>query len=195
MLRNYIKTAFRSLLKNKTYSLLNIGGLAIGIACAAFIFLWVADEMTFDSVHEKKDRLYIVKENQQYVDHVFTHSSTPGLLGPSIQDDIPGIANTCRMSEENSTLFTEGERSFYALGKYADPSVFSMFTLPFVQGDPQTAFQQLHAIVLTEASAKKFFGTDKNIIGKSILADRKQDYIVTGVVKDMPTNSSITFSG
>src|ERR1700749_4406911 len=99
MLRNYIKSAFRSLTKNKAYSFLNIFGLAIGIACAALIFLWVEDEVHFDAVNVKKGSLYIIRENQQYDIKVFTHSSTPGLLGPAIQADIPGIANTCRVSE------------------------------------------------------------------------------------------------
>src|SRR5258708_28443941 len=99
MLKNFIKTAIRSLQKNKAYSFLNIFGLAIGIAIAALIFLWVEDEVNYDSNNVKKDKLFIVRENQKYDTYVFTHSSTPGPLGHSIKDELPGVANICRTSE------------------------------------------------------------------------------------------------
>lgn len=185
---------WRSLVKNRAYSFLNIGGLAIGIACASLIFLWVEDEVNFDSVNTKKDRLYIVRENQKYDTYVFTHSSTPGVMGPVMQAELPGIANTCRVSEgETPLLFASGDKSVFAAGKYAEASIFSMFTLPFVQGNATSAFSQLHSLVITEKTAKKFFGNDQNIIGKSIRVDNKQNYIVTGVLKDIPSNSSLQF--
>lgn len=193
MLKNYIKTAFRSLLKNKTYSFLNIFGLAIGIACAAFIFLWVEDELNYDAVNTKMDRLFIAKENQQYVDHIFTHSSTPGLFGPAVKAEVPGIANTCRTSEEQSFLFGQGDKGVYASGIYADASLFSMFTMPFVEGNAGTALSQVHSLVITQAAAKKFFGSDANVLGKTIRVDNKQDYVVGGVVKDFPANTTVGF--
>jgi putative ABC transport system permease protein len=194
MIKNYMKTMWRSLAKNRTYSLLNIGGLAIGIACAAFIFLWVEDEVNYDSVNVKKDRLYLVEENQKYDTYVFTESSTPGLMAPAMKAELPGVANTARSTEgETSFLFAKGDRSVFASGKYVDPSIFSMFTLQFVQGSAATAFQQLHSLVITEKTAIKFFGNDKNIIGKSIRIDNKQDYVVSGVLKDLPANSSLQF--
>jgi len=126
MIKNFIKTALRSLQKNKAYSFLNIFGLAIGIAIASLIFLWVEDEVNFDANNVKKDRLYIVRENQKYDTYVFTHSSTLGPLGPAIKDELPGIANICRTSEgETSLLFAKGDRSFFASGKYAEQSIFS----------------------------------------------------------------------
>ena len=143
MIKNYIKTAFRSLTKNKAYSFLNIFGLSIGIVCAALIFLWVEDEVNYDSVNVKKDRLYLVKENQKYDAYIFTHSSTPGIMGPELKETLPGIANACRTSEGQETfLFSQGDKSVYASGKYADPSIFSMFTLPFTQGNARSAFAQ-----------------------------------------------------
>lgn len=185
---------WRSLVRNRAYTFLNIGGLAIGIACASLIFLWVEDEVNFDSVNTKKDGLYIVRENQKYDTYVFTHSSTPGVMGPVMQAELPGIANTCRVSEgETPLLFANGDKSVFAAGKYAESSIFSMFTLPFVQGNASSAFSQLHSLVITEKTAKKFFGNDKNVIGKSIRVDNKQNYIVTAVLKDIPTNSSLQF--
>jgi predicted permease len=194
MLKNYIKTAIRSLTKNKAYSFLNIFGLAIGIAIAALIFLWVEDETNYDAVSVKKDRLYLAWENQKYDTYVFTESSTPGVMGPAMQAELPGVANVCRTSEETtSLLFTQGDKSVYASGKYAEASIFSMFTLPFVQGNASSALSELHSLVITEKTAKKFFGDEKNIVGKTIRVDNKQDYIVTGVLKDIPANTTMQF--
>ena len=94
MFRNYFKTTFRNLWRNKGYSFLNIFGLAIGITCAGLIFLWVEDEVNWDSFNSKKDRLYYVRENQKYDTYTATFSSTPGLLAPAMQSEMPGIANT-----------------------------------------------------------------------------------------------------
>ncbi|HEX8357221.1 MAG TPA: ABC transporter permease, partial [Segetibacter sp.] len=154
MLRNFLKTATRNLWKNKTNTFLNVFGLAIGIACAGLIFLWAEDELGYNTVHAKRDRLYMVRENQQYESGLFTHSSTPGVMGPEMQKDIPGISATCRTSESlTSMLFTIGDKTIYSSGLYAEPSLFSMFTLPFVEGSAQQPFSQLNSLVLTEKAA------------------------------------------
>ena len=191
---NFFKNTFRNLWKNKGYSFLNIFGLAIGIACSGVIFLWVKDEVSYDNFNAKKDRLYYVRENQAYDSYTATFGSTPGLLGPAIHDEIPGIANTCRTSEEQSTLlFSIGDRSVYASGKYAEASLFRMFTLPFAEGNAESAFKELYSIVITQATAKKLFGNDRSVIGKTVRVDNKQDYRVTGILKDIPQNSSLQF--
>lgn len=180
--------------RNKAYNFLNIFGLAIGIACAALIFLWVEDELNFDKVNVKKERLYAVRNNQSYDAGIFTHWSTPGVLGPAILKEIPGIANTCRKSEGlASTLFTIDDKPIYANGCYAEPSVFDMFTIPFVEGNPKTAFSQLYSIVLTEKTVKKFFGSEQKVVGRKLRMDNSQDYVITGVVKDFPENTSMQF--
>ena len=194
MIKNYFLAALRHLRTNKAYSALNIVGLAIGMACAAMIFLWVEYEVNFDQANVKKDRLYMAFQNQQYDAGITTFSSTPAVMAPAMQKEIPGIANTCRSSEDNpSLLFSIGDRSMYALGKYADASLFSMFTLPFVQGNAKTAFSQLYSLVITEKTAKKFFGNDKNVLGKTVRVNNKRDYIISGVIKDLPGNSSLQF--
>ncbi|PWT78261.1 MAG: acetylornithine deacetylase [Bacteroidetes bacterium] len=194
MFANYFKTAWRNLWKNKGYSLLNIFGLAIGIAIAGLIFLWAENESTWDMFNVKKDRLYFVDENQKYDTYTATFGSTPGLLGPAMQAEIPGIANTCRTSEgDMNYLFRIDDKSMYASGKFVEPSLFTMFTLPFVQGNPATAFKQLRSMVITEKAARKFFGEEKNVIGKTVTVNNKQDYTITGVIKDIPENSSLQF--
>lgn len=193
MIKSYFKTSIRNLLKNKGYSFLNIFGLATGIACAGLIFLWVEDELSFDQFNEKKENLYFVRENQKYDAYTATFGSTPGLMGPAMKAEIPGIANTGRIYDTDATLFTIGDKTMYSGGIYTDSSLFSMFTLPFVQGNPAKVFEQRYSLVVTEKAAKKFFGNDGNIVGKKVRVDNKQDYIITGVLKDIPQNSSLQF--
>ncbi len=193
MFETYFKTTIRNLWKNKGYNFLNIFGLAIGIACAGLIFLWVEDELSWDQFNTKNDRLYRIRENQKYDTYVATFGSTPAPMAPVMQQEIPGVANTCRIVAWNTKLITIGNRSMYAFPNYADSSLFSMFTFSFVQGSPATAFSQLYSMVVTQSTAKKFFGEEKNIIGKSVRVDNKQDYIITGVIKDIPKNSTVQF--
>jgi putative ABC transport system permease protein len=194
MFKKYLQVALRNLRNNKTFSFLNILGFGIGIACAALIFLWVEDEMNFDSNNLKRDRMFLVKMNAKTDAGMFTHSSTPGPLAEALQTTVPGVASTCRVTESLEPVkFNIGDNAVYASGKYVEPSFFSMLTLPFVQGNAQNAFSPLYSIVITETTAKKFFGEDKNIIGRSVRADDKQDYVITGVLKDLPKNSTIQF--
>ncbi len=194
MFRNSIKAGLRNFWKNKSYSFLNILGLAIGIACAGLIFLWVEDETNFDRVHVKKDRLYMVLNNWPFLQHFSTYESTPGLMGPAIKAEIPGVANTCRTTDGKSTqLIAIGNKSVYSDGSYADSSLFSMFTIPFVQGNASTAFIQTHSMVITEKAARKYFGREDSVLGRTVRLDNKQDYRITGVVKDFPENNSIQF--
>ncbi len=193
MIKNYFKTSIRNLFKNKGYSFLNIFGLAIGIACAGLIFLWVEDELGYDKFNAKKDYLYYIRENQKYDTYTATFGSTPGPLAPAMQEEIPGVANTCRVNDQDATLFTIGDNAMYAGGIYTEASLFSMFTLPFIDGDAKSVFKERYSLVITEATAKKFFGNTQNVVGKTVRLDNKQDYVVTGVIKDIPKNSSLRF--
>jgi predicted permease len=193
MFLSFLHATFRNLLKNKVYSFLNIFGLAIGIACAGLIFLWIEDEVNYDKAHLKRDNLYAVLCNWKYAGNLVTTWSTPGPLGPAIKAEIPGIKNSCRTSEDQTALIDTGEKSVYATGRFAETSLFEMFTLPFVQGNPQHAFKQLHSVVITEKAARKLFGVEKNCIGKTIRLDKQQEYVVTGILKDLPPNSTLQF--
>lgn len=194
MFRTNLKTAFRNLWKNKSYNILNILGLAIGIACAGLIFLWVEDEMTFDKVHVKKERLYRINVNKVFDGRTFTMGSTPRPLAAALKSEIPGIVNATRASDmPQHSLFSFDNKALYASGRYVDPAIFSMFTLPFVQGNAHNAFAQLHSLVVTESTAKKFFGEAGNVVGRTVRIDNEQDFVVTGVLKDLPENSSLRF--
>jgi len=194
MLKSFFITAQRMLSKNRTYSFLNIFGLAIGIACAGLIFLWVGDEVSYDHANVRRDRLYMVLENEVLANDIRTDGVTPGPMAPVMKTELTGIDNTCRATlDDKPRLFTIGDHAVLAAGKYVDSSLFSMFTLPFVQGNAQSVFARPFSIVLTESTAKKFFGADKTVVGKTVRMDNNQDYVVSGVIKDLPHNSSLQF--
>jgi ABC-type antimicrobial peptide transport system permease subunit len=193
MFKNYIKAAFRNLLKNKGYSFLNIGGLAIGMACAGLIFLWVEDELTFNHYFSNRDNLYKTKDRQTYDGNTFTFDATPGPLAEAMKTEIPGLKNTARTTWGNQVLFTAKDKPIYEQGLFVDSSFLTMFQLQFVQGNAKTAFTQLHTLVISETMAKKFFGTTQ-VIGKTLKVDNKQDYEVSGVFMDLPKNVSFSFN-
>ena len=192
MFKNYFKTALRNLWNNKSYSLLNILGLSIGITCAALIFLWVENELNYNKSNEKIDRVYQVMENQPFDAKTYTFSATPGVLAQAMKAEIPGIKNTSRATWKQNTLFNIGDKSIYELGQYLDSSMFSIFTIPFIKGNPSTAFNQLNSLVISEKMAKSFFGST-DVIGKYLKVDNKEDYVISGVFKDLPDNSTYTY--
>jgi putative ABC transport system permease protein len=193
MFQNYFKTTFRNLWKNKGYSLLNIGGLAIGIACAGLIFLWVEDEVTFNHYFSNRDNLYKVKDQQTYDGTTFTFDATPGPFAQGIKAEIPGIKYTARTTWGNQTLFSIGDKNINEMGMYVDSSFLFMFQLKFIKGNAATAFSQLHSIVITEKMAYKFFNSI-DVLGKTLKVDNKQDYVISGIIKDLPENVSIKFN-
>ena len=193
MFKNYFKRTLRNLWKNKTYSFLNIFGLAVGIAAAALIFLWVEDEVTFNHNFAKRDYLYHVMQNEKSDAGISTNGSTPGPLAAALKTDIPGVVNSGRLSWAMDELAVVGDKSIKENGMYADPSVLSMYTLPFVYGNPSNALNDPQSVVIDESMSKKFFG-NTNPVGKIIKMNAKGAYSVdgaykvTGVFKDLPAN-------
>ncbi len=192
MFSNYLKIAFRNIQRNKTYNFLNIFGLAVGIACAALILLWVEDEMNYDHFFPNRDNLYIVKDKQTYEGKTSVFDATPSPLAQAIKAEIPGIKTTARSTWGNEMLFSLADRSIYESGRYVDAGFLNMFSLPFIKGNAASAFAQLYSVVVSEKMAKKFYGST-DIIGKTLKVDNKQDYIVSGVFKDLPENVSFKF--
>jgi putative ABC transport system permease protein len=192
MFKNYLKTALRSLWKNRAYGFLNISGLAIGIACAALIFLWVEDELTYNHYFSNRDNLYKVKDRQTYDGTTFTFDATPGPLAQGMKTEIPGIKSTARTTWGNRLLFSLGDKAIYEQGMYVDSSFLTMFQLKFSRGTSAGAFSQLHSLVLSETMARKFFETT-DVIGKTLKVNNDQDYVITGVIKDLPENVSFKF--
>ncbi|MDO3644971.1 ABC transporter permease [Mucilaginibacter sp. L3T2-6] len=192
MIKNYLKTTIRSLLKNKGYSFLNISGLAIGIACASLIFLWVQDELTFNHNYQKRDQLYTIYENQTYNGKVSTFHATPGPMARVLKAEIPGIKNAARTNGFDQQIFALGDKVINEKGSYADEELFSMLQLPFVYGNAANAFKELRSVVISETMAGKFFG-NANPVGKTLKVNNEQAYTVSGVFKDLPKNSTFQF--
>lgn len=189
MLRNYFKIAWRNIWKNKGYSFLNIFGLAIGIACASLIFLWVENEMSYDNYFANKDDLYKVKTFLPNDNNINTYDATSGLLAASMATDIPSVKNLSRSSVSLQKLFSSSEKNLYAKGNYIDPSFLDMFKLKFLKGSASTAFNQMYSVVLTQKLANKIFGSTEGIIGKRIKIDNDREYVVNGIIENLPNTS------
>jgi len=191
MFKNYLKTTFRNTTRHKGYSFINLTGLAIGIACTLLILLWVKDELSYDRFHENgKDIYRIMSYGTKYM--IEGIDGTPAPLAPAIKEEVPGIVNYARFSDVSKLVCKYGDKVFYETrGLIADPSIFEIFTFPFVQGNPKTAFSEPLDVVITETMAKKYFGTE-DPIGKTIEVEGNPA-AVKGVIRDIPYNSHIQF--
>ncbi len=192
MILNYIKIAYRSLLKNKGYSFLNIFGLAIGITCASLIFLWVEDEVSFNTQFPKQDHVFYLPTNQKYEGKWRTFYSTPGPLAADLKNEIPGIIRATRSSSE-SRLFSVKDKAINRTGRYADADIFEIFSLHFIEGNTTTAFNNPEAIVLTQTMAETLFGKGKSAMGEIIKVNNRDNYVVTGIIEDLPQNITFKF--
>jgi len=194
MIKNYIRIAIRSLVRNKLFSTVNILGLAFGIGSALLIFLWVKDELQVDHFHANTGRLYRVMENQKYTDgRIFTFASTPGPMAPFIKDKYPEIEKAARFTWNVSHLVQVGEKGFFESGRYADQDFIEMFSFPLLAGDVRTALKEKNSVVIGRAMAEKYFGKVEDAVGKLVTMDTKDTYTVTGVLADIPKSSSIQF--
>lgn len=193
MLKNYILTTLRSLRNKPTYSLLNVAGLALGIACATLIFLWVEDELTWDQKVTDRNQIYQVRLNMPYNGTITSFDGAPGPLAPEAIKTISGIRYAVRLSRDERRLFTIGNKLLYENGTFADSSYFDMLKIPFLKGSPAGCMRLKHSIVLTESTARKFFGGTEPI-GKTLVMNNNINYTVTGVVADFPKNVTLQFN-
>jgi len=193
MIKNYLRIAWMRFRKERSYGLINLLGLSIGIASAMLILLWVEDEINFDNTYTKKELLYAVRENQTYDGKVRTFDNTPGPFAAAVKAEIPGVVNSCRTAFRRGILFSAGEKAIYERGCYTDSSFFSMFTISFLEGSAKDAFKQLNGVVISDAMAKRFFGEEKNVVGKTLKVDNSRDVVVTGVIKEPVENSTLQF--
>jgi len=196
MIRNYFKMAWRSLLKQKGFSFINIFGLATGMACSLLIFLFVKDETSYDRFHHDAGHIYrVVKDFVNDDGSRLPDATTPPALAPAMQKDIPEIAITTRVFPGwgANFLIKYGDKKISEDKLYrVDSSFFDVFTFPFVHGNAKDAFKEVQSIVLTESSAKRYFGND-NPVGKILQIDRLGNLMVTGVIKDVPHASHFHF--
>jgi len=195
MLKSYIKIAIRNLKKHKVYSFINIFGLALGMACCILILLWVQDEVRYDRFHKNRNNLYRVYTEVQYSDgrsNLFSESYFP--LARVLKTECPDVVDAIRYSFEPGILIKFEERIFTNNHiAFADPSFFNLFTFPFIKGDPVTTLDEKFSVVITEEMSQKYFGSE-DPIGKVLNINNQSDLKVTGVIKNLPKNSSFQFN-
>ncbi len=187
MFQNYLKTAWRQLLRHRAFSFINVAGMALGMAVCISIFLWVWDEMSFDRFHENADK--ISRINLLAQGQMWPVTAIP--LGPALENDYPEIEISARY-RGTAGLIAHEDMKFEENGAYADPAFLKMFSFPLLEGNPDTALSPPDAILLTQELAAKVFG-EGDPVGRHILMDGSQDLQVTGVLADIPSNSSLRF--
>ena len=186
------ENCFQEHKKYKGYSLINIAGLAIGMAVCILIMLWVLDELSYDRYHENADRIYRLILDAEVGSHLRAPVTMPP-AGPAMVEEFPEVVKAVRIGRPGRVPVKVEERQFQEdkVG-YADHSIFEIFTFPFISGDPQTALKAAYSVVITESMAKKYFG-DEDPIGKILRIGGETDYTVTAVVENVPRNSHFTF--
>jgi len=189
MIKNYLKIAFRNLKKNKGFTAINIVGLAIGMAAAILIMLWVNSQLSFDKIYPKADQLYAVGSLEPSDEGLTVWFSTPKPLAQVVKNDIPEVKEVSRVSNSGGFLFTIGDKKIVAgSGRFVDSTFLNMFELPVLAGNPQSALKAPSNIVLTKSLALSLFGTT-DIIGKTIKIDSTESVNVSAVLGDIPSNS------
>jgi len=180
MFKNYLKVAFRNIIRHKTYTFINIAGLAVGIACCAVIIIYVKNELTYDSYHNDAERIYRIATHKISAIGESRSSSTPGPLGPALEENFPQVELAVRIippfENKDNVLVQRKNNLFYETRIwFADPEVFQMFHIPFRQGDPATALSHPRTVILTENMAAKYFGNE-DPIGKTLKIELDYDY-------------------
>ncbi len=190
MLTNFLKIAMRNLLRNRGFSIINISGLAVGMASAILILLWVKHEFSYDAFHTKSDRIYRLYSRDVGNDAVNVWGFTSSLLGPELAQSFSEVEDQSRISVV-FFLLTNGENKQNIGGAFADPSLLSMFDFASVDGR-KAEFKDDFSVILTESLAKRLFGNE-DPIGKSVLVENRDQFTVTGVVRDQPKNTFFEF--
>lgn len=197
MIKNYLKIAFRNLFKHKLYSLINIFGLAVGIACCVLIMLYVNNEWSYDEFHSKSDRLYRAWVHEDYGNNeIYFNSVTPLVLKSTLQESIPEVESVSRFFNFNSLVRkAEGSQAQSETISMVDSSFFGMFDFSLLEGNAETAFSNPGSVVITKETASRFFEGDNALqqVLSIRIGDTFQEFIVTGVIENPPANSSLQF--
>ncbi|MDB5089606.1 MAG: putative transport system permease protein, partial [Mucilaginibacter sp.] len=200
MIRNYLKTAYRSLLKNKGFTVLNVLGLSVGLATCLLIVFYLVDELSYDRYNTKADRIYRLTLDAQLNGHGGLYATSEGPLLSAIKNIFPEIEKSVRVVDA-SGLFISPSKYYFKKGAqniqetnvvYTEPGLFDIFTLPMVDGSPSTALNDPHSAVITESTAKKYFNK-VNVVGETLTLNDTSTYKITGVIKDLPAQSHFNY--
>lgn len=193
MLKNYLKTSVRNLLRYKSYSIINIFGLTIGLATTLFIFLWVMDEMSYDQFHVKRDRIFRVMSNYIYPDgKIETYGATTAMLADAMRAELPELDEVTQATWNADLLIKHNNTSFTETGFYAHSGLFSIFSFPIVSGNAANPLPNPKSIAISRKVARKFFGSE-DPIGKALQVNHTNDFTITSVFADVPENSTLQF--
>jgi putative ABC transport system permease protein len=193
MIKNYIKIAFRTLLKSKGFTAINVLGLALGLATCLLIVFYVFDELSYDKYNVNADSIYRINNDIKFGGNEGSYATTPTVLGPSLKANFPEIKEVARLRKMGKVWVKKGNQNIPEVKlTYADPTIFSVFTLPMVQGQTTTALKEPHSVVVTEETAQKYFN-NTNVVGKVLTFNDTAFYKVTGVIKNIPTQSHFDF--
>ncbi len=191
MFANYVKIALRNILRHRSFSIINLFGLALGMTCCFLMMMWVVDEMSWDKFHTNAGTLYRVEQDQPTPQGPFHVYLTPDPMGPALLAELPEVQNASRVAFPGVLLVRAGEKVFYeSNAATVDPSYLEMFSFPLVRGDSKTALRDPSSIVLTEEVAQKYFGND-DPLGKTLLVNSKYPFTVTGILRNLPTNTNL----
>jgi putative ABC transport system permease protein len=198
MLRNYLKTAFRNLWRNKGFSTINILGLAIGLATCLLIFIYVMDELSYDRWNVNADRIYRIDNDVKFGGNSMSLAVAPAPAGPTFLRDYPEVEKETRFRTDGGRLVKKGNQNIKEEAVVlADSTLFEVFTLPMIAGDPHTALKDAHTVVITERMAEKYFdatpATVSTVVGRTLTINDSIPYKVTGVIGNIPTNSHFHF--
>ncbi len=194
MFSNYFKIAFRNLLRNKSFSAINILGLAIGLAVCMLITLFVLDELSYDKFNLNADRIYRVNSDFKVNGSLFRDRESPAPMAATIMREFPKAEQVTRLMGGGSVLVRKGPVTIKEPNDFfADANLFKVFTIKFIAGDPNTALLQPHSIVISEIVALRYFNSI-DVIGKTLHLDNTDDYKITGVIKSLPAQSHIHFN-
>lgn len=200
MIRNYIKTAFRSLRKNVGFTAINVLGLSVGLATCLLIVLFVADELSYDKYNIKADRIFRLTENASLNGHEGSYAGSAAPFKDALKGSFPEIEKIVRMIP-TSSLFISPQRFYIRNGNeniqernvvYTESDLFDVFTLPMIDGNPATSLTEPHSAVITESTAKKYFNK-VNVVGQTLTINDTSAYKITGVIKDVPSQSHFRY--
>lgn len=192
MISNFFKVAYRNILRNKGFSAINISGLAIGMAAAILILLWIQNEVGYDRFHENKDRIYEVWNRVPFNGKFSCLNEVSAPLAPILKKDVPEVERAVRVVSNGRLLCTAGEKRIMKWGYLVDTGFLQMFSFPMLKGNPFTALNDKHSVVLTEKTAKDLFGNEE-AMGKMIKIGDSDNFTIAGILKDLPVNTRFDF--
>ena len=198
MISNYLQTSYRSLLKNKGFTILNILGLSVGLATCLLIVCYVMDEWSYDRYNTKADRVYRVNVNVKFNGNDNSYAAVPAPMAAALKSELPEVADAIRLHQ---AAFTQIGKYYIRKGNvnllenkvvYADAGLFNLFTLPMIEGSPATALSAPHSAVITASTAKKYFNK-ADVLGQTLVINDTINYKVTAVIKDIPSQSHFNY--